>query len=291
MSSALRKAAKILDADEEIFPWHELSSSQVARVRDDLTASGAAPSSINVVLSAIRGAARAAYGPDPTALTREEIKRLDNIRSIQNEPVKRTSAPGRALTPRELGGLFMNCLRDHSITGKRDAAMLLCLYSTGMTCRELVELSPSNWQLSPPSLTVGVNTNAERKVLLGSRTSEVLALWLALRSRREGRMFLPIGTDQIISGQQLTQRAVSQVIKKRAREATLSPIFAEDLRHSAIKALFDAGAGYQVVQRIVGPVGLATLARYDPRVRDHSSASKYAYSPTLAHTATPYHRW
>lgn len=157
MSAALRRAAKILGVDPEEYPWGKLDPEQVALVRDKLTAQGAAPTTINVALTAMRGAARAAYGQDPAALTREEIQRLDAIRSVQNLPVKRESAPG--------------------------------------------------------------------------------------------------------------------------------------LRHSAIKALFDAGAGYHVVQRVIGPVGLATLARYDPRNAEPLPAAHYTHSSTLAHNSTPYHRW
>ena len=291
MSAALRRAARVLNIDEVVFPWGELAPSQVAQVLQNLTVQGAAPSSINVVLSALRGVVRAAYGPDPTALTRENIQRLNDIRSIRNRPVKRTSAPGRALSPMEMRALFAVCLRDRSTTGSRDAAILLSLYSTGMTCRELVDLEPGAWDSSPPSLRVGARTEAERKVLLGSHTSEVLAVWLAARGKRQGRMFLPLETDQTIRGQHLTERTVSQVIKKRARQATLGSVFAEDLRHSAIKALFDAGAGYQVVRRIIGPVGLATLARYDPRNTEPLPAAHYTSSSTLVHNSTPYHRW
>ena len=291
MSAALRRAAKILSVDPEKCVWNKLEPDQVALVRDELTAQGASPTTINVALSAIRGVARAACGRDPDALTREEIGRLEAIRSIQNVPVKRDSAPGRALGSTEMRALFTACLRDHSTAGLRDAAMLLSLYSTGMTCRELVGLEPGDWGTSPPSLLVGAKTNVERKVLLGSRTSEVVAVWLAVRGKRQGRMFLPLGTDQTISGQRLTERTVLQVIKKRARGAALGPVFAEDLRHSAIKALFDAGAGYHVVRHIVGPIGLATLARYDSRDTEPLSATQCIHPTTPAHNSTPYHRW
>ena len=134
MSAALRRAAQILGIDDyESHPWRDLDPAQVARVREHMAADGAAPVTINVVLSALRGVARSALDPDPSALSRQEVERLDAIRATRNAPVKRHTAPGRALTGAELSALMATCMRDRTAMGARDAAMVHSLYSTGMT--------------------------------------------------------------------------------------------------------------------------------------------------------------
>ena len=60
--------------------------------------------------------------------------------------------------------------------------------------------------------------------MLGHRTAETLAAWLAVRGRRApGCLFVPLGAGHLIEGERLTSRMVSQVLEKRAREAALPP--------------------------------------------------------------------
>lgn len=265
MAAALRRAAAALGVDYESHPWHELTREQASRVREKLLADGAAPASVNVVLSALRGIARAAHGRDPTTLAWEDEKRLDLVRDVRNVPLRREGAPGRALSDEEFAALLVACARDRTAAGARDAALILSLHRGGLLCRELVALDPDDFAPShTPTLTVGQGSK-RRSVPLDERAADAVAGWLALKGSRPGRMFVPLDTAGAQADDRMTERNVSQVLAKRARSTGLDPVTAEDLRHTAIKNLFEAGLGYPAIRRVVGPVSFDTLARYDGR--------------------------
>ena len=136
---ALRVVARLLKAEYETFPWHDLRYQHVAAIRELLQEQGWAPASVNLVLSALRGIARAAWNLG--YLTAEEYARVRDVR-----PARGARLPaGRAAKPSELRGLVAACAEDPTPAGVRDAALLAVLYAAGLRRAEVAGLDATDW--------------------------------------------------------------------------------------------------------------------------------------------------
>ena len=267
MRGALRKVADLLAIDHERYPWQGLGAEGLERVRKMLLEIGTSPATTNQALTAIRGVTRAALAPGGSlAEGPEEAATLHAMGRVRNLPAEPLGAPGRALSNAEFSALLAVCVWDATAFGARDAAMIFSLYSGGLSCQELVELEAGDFRLHPATLTVNTGPS-ERRVPLDDRAAEALADWSIVRGTQPGRLFVPLVANR--SAPRMTERNVSQIVEKRSRQAGIGRVLARDLRHTAIADKFEAGSGYLNLRRMVGPLRVDTLARYDGR--DHPS--------------------
>ena len=279
MVERLRRAAALYGRPYEEVAWHALTGPDLAAIRDALQAEGAAPSTVNITLAAIRGVARAAR-----ELGLIGWRETDDLGAVRSAPPAMQPL-GRPLAHEELAALFAVCLRDHTTAGVRDAALLIAMYAAGLYCTEAVALDCADIQLAPATMRVKAGQGQrERVVELADAAADALAGWVAIRGRRPGHLFVRIVRGGRIAGEHLEPRSLNAIVHKRADQADLAPIMPQDLRRTAIRDLFDAGASVLAVQRIVGQVQLATIARYDHRDPMHIPRR-------ATHDETPYHKW
>jgi integrase len=282
MEGRLRSVACYLGVEHRGFAWHELEPERLAAIRDGLLESGVAPGTINVALAAIRGVARTARDIGIISYTRcGELVRVPNA-STDPETL------GRALSPREMSALFATCARDRSVAGIRDLAILSAMYAGGMRANELAALEPEDWVPEPPSLQVRVGRGYSlRTVLLGPRAADAVAGWVAIRGRGPGPLFLPLIKGGSIEGRRLTGSGVRAMLHERAEDAGIDRVTAHDMRHTAIRDLWRAGANVLTVMRVVGSASPWTLERY---CRSGSRGGS-GNGPAKQRGRTAYHRW
>lgn len=150
--------------------------------------------------------------------------------------------------------------------GLRDAAILECLYSSGMRVSELVALDLSDLPDRGDSLTVIGKRQKERLIFLGRAAREALAEYLALgrprlfaAGRKPDREALFLNKN----GTRLTDRSVRSIVHRYIEEAALAThATPHTLRHSFATHLLENGADLRSVQELLGHASLATTQVY-----------------------------
>ncbi len=279
MLGRLRAVAALLGSEPQVIAWHEVTAEEVERVRERMLGKGISPGTINVGLAAIRGVARTGYD-----LGMVGFGQYHAVRQVRNVPA--TPSPlGRIATSRELSALFSACACDRSAGGVRDLAMLCALYATGMRATELVALEPGDWVHEPPSLMIRSGTGRQdRTVLMGPRAADAVAGWVAMRGGAPGRLFLPLNKGGLVAGEHMTAGGVHGIVRKRAEQAGIRPLSAQDIRHTAVAHLWRQGVAPLTLLRILGDSSLSTLERY--------CHGRPAVSGRVRRSGrTQYHRW
>jgi len=130
MAGALDVIAGLLTSyrcDKETLDWGALRYQHTAAIRA-LLADLYAPATANKMLEALRGVLREAWRLG--YMEAEEFHRAADIPTIKGAAIPR----GRAVTSDEMRLLFGACRRDNTPAGKRDAALIAVLCSTGADC-------------------------------------------------------------------------------------------------------------------------------------------------------------
>lgn len=278
----LRSVARDLGVDMHDFAWHELNVPQLVNIRDASLARGLAPSTVNMALSAIRGVARAAR--DLGLLSYARWAELGQVRNASLD----VDTQGRALSSRELQALFAVCARDRSMLGVRDLALLAAIYAGGMRAGEVVRLQPDDWVSDPPSLRVQVAREyACRTVLLGPRAADAVLGWAAIRGAAPGSLFLPTNRSGRFTGERINEHGVRAILRTRVNDAGLDHVTATDIRYTAIRDLWRAGASQLTIMRVVGSASPWTLERFC----EDRSQRVFNGRRAKPRGQTAYHRW
>jgi integrase/recombinase XerD len=148
--------------------------------------------------------------------------------------------------------------------GRRDRAALETLYATGCRASEVAGLRPSDLDLVSGLARCVGKGNKERRVPLGSRAIATLVEYLqrdrpVLMARRPETRNLFVSK----SGRPLSRIALWSIVKRYAREATLSgDVSPHTLRHSFATHLLAGGADLRVVQEMLGHASISTTQVY-----------------------------
>jgi integrase len=245
--------------DALTLPWGELRYQHTAKLRADLMASGAAPSTVNKHLAALRGVLREAWrlGLMPAEEYRQAVD-LEGIRGT-------TPPAGRALTDGELRALFASCPRD-SVSGIRDAALLAVLYGAGLRRSEAVALECADYDRDTGTLTVRRGKgNKARTVYATNGGKRALDAWIEARGQESGSLFCPVSRGGVVTVAPMTGQAVLWILRRAASRAKVARFSPHDLRRTFIGDLLDAGADLVTVQALAGHANVQTTARYDRR--------------------------
>lgn len=250
------------------FPWAELSPAHVLTALGLLRETGAAPPSINLLLSHLRGVARTQRRAWPNLMSAETCAAICEIKGV-----KGSSAPaGRALSGRELEALIRVCARDTSPAGARDLALVSLLYYVGLRRDEACRLEPDDWRARERRLRVLGKGGKEEYVYVESKeTRFALGRWLKRRDRVSGPLFCSVWRgghvrrDDGRGARRLSGDAVYKIVGRRARAAGLRPCTPHDLRRSAITHLLERGTDALAVQAFARHENLSTTTRYDRR--------------------------
>lgn len=235
--------------DEEI----DVDTSQMRSYIAYLSRNGAAETSVNRSLSAIKGFFRHLQGNKEIDYSPAEAVRT--LRAPKTLP--------RFLFQQEMSKLLQ--VAGTTFRDQRDRLILELLYSTGCRVSEATGISLKHLSKDRRSLLVRGKGNKERMVFLGEGARSSLAPYLFAREallRRHRRL----GEQALLLNQRggrLTQRGIALIIEKRVREQGLAKqVSPHTFRHSFATHLLDHGADIRVVQALLGHASLSTTQVY-----------------------------
>ncbi|MCH7720384.1 MAG: tyrosine-type recombinase/integrase [Planctomycetes bacterium] len=268
MKQALESIAALATDDRrdaQSMNWPALRYQHTAAIRAAL-AERFAPATANKMLSALRGVLRECWRL--RYMTAEDFHRAADMKSIRGDTLPR----GRSLDRGEINALFAACAKDTTPAGVRDATIIALLYGCGMRRAEVVGLAVEDYDRRTGELRVHGKGNRERLVYATNGSKDALEDWLSRRGAEPGPLFVSIrkgghiARDRMDEG--MTSGAVYDVLKKRARHASVPEFSPHDLRRTFVGDMLDAGADISVVQRLAGHARINTTQRYDRRPED-----------------------
>lgn len=220
---------------------------------------------VNMDIKALRAFYRlqAAYGDAPAA-------HADKIPKMRKPPQRLP----RYLTDEQVGEVLATC--DDGFLGRRDFAILLTLYATGMRASELIGMHVSHLIDGDLLYVVGKGGKA-RYVPVGDTLGRALAHYLDLRRRvrraKGGALWVNKDGRALASG-----RSVWRIVSKRIWQALglragmhciqrgggrpWTGHFPHELRASCATALLASGMDLRAIAELLGHDSLDTTARY-----------------------------
>jgi integrase/recombinase XerD len=256
---ALVRIARLLGTDDpRAIAWWKLTPEVVDAIRAQLVDHGA-PATTNRVLSALRGALRAAWRAGLMDAAAYQAAR--DVRGARGSRLPR----GRAVATEEWRRLFREIGHAPSPIRERDAALVALAYAGGFRRAELVALDLADYESETGRLRVIGKGNKERAVFIGNGARDALHAWLRVRSREAGPLLLPVDRHGRVLARRLTEQTVYDRLRYLAERAGVAAFSPHDCRRSLAGDLLDAGVDLAAVQALLGHASPATTARYDRR--------------------------
>lgn len=262
MASTISVIVRMISNTEipiEVFPWQSLRYQHVSALRSQL-ADIYSPARANGCLAALRGVMKECW--QLGIITADEYNRIKAVPPVRGERLPK----GRALSHGEIRTLFLECSKDQTKSGTRDAALLAILYGCGLRRSEAVALDIKDYDQQTKSLKIRAGKgNKERMVYLTSGSERALNSWLSVRGTIAGPIFFRIIKGDHITTKRLTDQAIMWILNQRSQSAGVATFSPHDLRRTFISDLLDAGADIATVQQMAGHSQVTTTARYDRR--------------------------
>jgi len=259
VATSLRALARILSGgtiEPEAFPWHALRYHHLTVLRRHL-ATTYKPAGANVKLAHLRAVLAEAWRlewMDTDAYTRARSVR--NARGL-------VDVAGRDVPDDERERLFAAAAADPTVRGRRDLAILALLVATALRCTEVRRADLAH--LKGDDLRLRGKGHKGRTLDVSAARPELDA-WLAVRGRRQGALFWPIGRRRELEPRRISTAAIRDVCARRAREAGIPHVTPHDLRRTTTTNLLEApGVDLLVVSDILGHAKTDTTRRYDRR--------------------------
>lgn len=196
---------------------------------------------------------------------------LVTVGEIPGNPAAGVTSPRRTVRLPEFLPVdeMMDLLRSlpaEGEAGKRDAAILELLYSSGLRVGELVSLRRMDVTLEEGTVRVRGKGRKVRVVPAGEKALQALSAYLAERRATgkrgeaddwEGALF------RNLRGGALSARSVARILDRALERAGigrhLSP---HGVRHSFATHLLESGADLRAIQEMLGHASLSTTQRY-----------------------------
>ena len=261
MGDALDLIARLLTSGLQSaleLPWGQLRFQHTAAVRSHL-AEKYAPSTANKMLSALRGAMKAAWRLGQ--IEANEYQKAVDISAVIGESLP----AGRSLAIGELVSLMDVCGRDKGVLGARDSAIIALLYGCGLRRAELVTLDVADYDATAGTLKVRGKRNKQRMVPVVGGAQAALDDWLGRRGKAEGALFVPSRKGGRLQSGRMTTHAIYKLLLLRAEQANVAHFSPHDFRRTFVGDLLDRGADIATVQKLAGHSNVTTTARYDRR--------------------------
>jgi len=277
MAAKLRSVARIVGLSPEEIRWSGLRSEVISIVRALMLEKRYSPSTINATLSALKGVAHAAW--QLKQIKSEEYQRIRDVKGVRGSRLPR----GRALSDREVSRLVEACVCDSSPAGSRDLALVALLGSGGLRRSEATSLDLCHFDEEAATLRVRGKGDKERLVYLGREALRAVLSWLGVRGTDHGPLLCPVSKAGEVEHRRLSDQAVYNALRKRAREARVRSFSPHDLRRTCITNMLERGGDLSVVQDIAGHSSMSTTKIYDRR-------GEAAKRRTSALASLPYRR-
>ena len=195
-------------------------------------------------------------------LTRKDIK------TLAPEKIELSKIPARTvefLNREELDSLF-EAVDLAKKSGRRDLAILLTLYSTGLRVSELKNLNRDQVNLKRREFMVRGKGSKPRVVFLSEKAAEMIESYLLLREDNFQPLFINSrkATDILAEDQhRLSTVSIQEIVRKYARKAgIIKKVTPHTLRHSYATELLINGADIRSVQEMLGHSSITTTQIY-----------------------------
>lgn len=231
----------------------EAGPAEIRRYVAHLSRRGVATSSVNRILSALKGFYRFLVRTE--AIERSPAEGVRGLRSGRRLPA--------FLFEEEMSRVVELPVTD--FTSGRDRLILELLYSTGCRISELVAIDLEAIDFKQSRIVVQGKGRKDRNVFFGDSAREALEWYLPYRSARLRDRGIRREKALIINayGRRITQRGVAGIVEQRVLESGVAKhVSPHAFRHSFATHILDRGADIRVVQELLGHSSLSTTQIY-----------------------------
>ena len=271
LTGGLTKSALTVD-------WAAVRRQHVADLRATLIEAKAKPTTINHILSAVRGTMREAC-----RLGLIDAKALAGVITVGNVGISRLPS-GRHVLVDEVRRLFETC--DDSPIGARDAAILALLYGCAVRRSEVVAIELADYDDGAVAIRLG----KVRTVYCPAGGKAAIDDWIERRGAWPGALLCPVKKGGYVQQRGMTDQAIMMRLLYLARRARVSHFAPQDLRRSCIGELLVAGADVAAVHQLAGYASVRAIQRDDRRSEEakRRRTAELLYVPySRLHSATP----
>ncbi|MFO7850807.1 MAG: tyrosine recombinase XerC [Spirochaetia bacterium] len=250
----LMKFASFVSEEESAYDWRELSSYGVRSFLSRLLRMGLRESSVNRILSSVRGfysfCVKFEYAP---------ANPFSSVRGV-----KRGQALPDVMSEEEVEQLLEMPKDDY--LGTRDRTLLELLYSSGCRVSEVTAMNVSDIGRGKKSVRVLGKGNKERYVFLGSPAREALSMYLSMRRKHTAENDIDAEKALFLNaaGRRLTQRGVADILSRYIGKSGFGgkKVSPHTFRHSFATHLLNRGVDIRVVQELLGHSSVSTTQVY-----------------------------
>jgi site-specific recombinase XerD len=249
---------------EKFLAWYdargypELSRQVLFDYRTMSEDSGAAPSSTNVELAALRRLFRKAAEAGLLDWGKAEAAAgVDNSRSSGVRV-------GNWLTPEQAKDLLL-APDENTLEGKRDGALLGLLVGCGLRRAELVSLRVDKIQMRDDRWVIPDLVGKRKKLRLvpvPGWVKDRLDLWTVAAEITEGKIFRAVGKNDKVSGSSLSTTAVWKIVLHYAHLVGIERLAPHDLRRTCAKLCRKSGGDLEQIQFLLGHSSIQTTEKY-----------------------------
>jgi site-specific recombinase XerD len=249
---------------EKFLAWYdasgyaELSRQVLYDYRTMSEASGAAPSSTNVELAALRRLFRKAAEAGLVDWGKAEAAAgVDNSRSGGVRV-------GNWLTPEQAKDLLL-APDENTLKGKLDGALLGLLVGCALRRSELVSLDVDKIQMRDDRWVIPDLVGKRKKLRLvpvPGWVKDRLDLWTEAAKITEGKIFRAVGKNDKVSGSSLSTTAVWKIVLHYAHQVGIEHLAPHDLRRTCAKLCRKSGGDLEQIQFLLGHSSIQTTEKY-----------------------------
>jgi integrase/recombinase XerD len=155
---------------------------------------------------------------------------------------------------------LLDVLKEETPTDKREAAILKCLYYTGMRAGELVGLNIEDVYLEDREMRVFGKGRRERSLPISEALAQALALWLEVHPIGKGPLFVSLHNHH----RRLSYDSVYKIVKGVIARAGLGnrKFSCHKLRHTFATRLINRKVSIDKIQKLLGHRRIDTTTIY-----------------------------
>lgn len=263
MKHALRTAVLVLAGQrvrdvERRVDWSRLRAAHVKAIRARLL-DGASASTVNKVLTALRGVAQEAW--EQGVMPHEEYQRILHVPNAEvPRGIAGQSIAGRVLTDGEIERLFQACTGT-TWEDRRNTALFAVLLGSGLRRVEALALDVVDFRDDLGAVHVRHGKRGKTRLsALSPDAMSVVRRWCAGRKAAE-----PMFPQHEGGAKRLPVLELNRLCARVAVKAAIERFTPHDLRRTFATRCFDAGADLAAVQAMMGHSNPQTTRLYDRR--------------------------